>query len=174
MSSQAVRRRSSASASKPVVCCSMKARSSTGSPPARTAASCASRTSFIMPFSAATSPPIRTWQYSLAIRVELNVAISIGSCGAANRSSARSRSGFIATIGTPRRDASCSVGHHSRAVGAGVLPDHENGVRLPRNPPAERFPCRSRCFRAGPTLVASWHMLEQSGKLLVPKRRTKS
>jgi hypothetical protein len=46
-----------------------------------------------------------TWQYSLAILVKLSVTISIGACGAANRSRARSRNGLIATIGTPRREA---------------------------------------------------------------------
>src|ERR1700722_15805929 len=108
----------------------MKGRSSTGSPPERTADSCASRTSFITPLSAATSPPTRTWQYSLAIRVELNVTISIGFCGAANRSSARSRNGFIATIGTPLLEDLVQGGHHARAVRTGILPDHKDCVRF--------------------------------------------
>jgi NAD(P)-dependent dehydrogenase (short-subunit alcohol dehydrogenase family) len=54
------------------------------------------------------SPPTFTWQYSLEILVALKVTISTGSCGAAKRSSARSRSGVMATIGTPRRDAARS------------------------------------------------------------------
>ncbi|MOA54254.1 hypothetical protein D3C78_1778390 [compost metagenome] len=41
--------------------------------------------------------------------VEESVAISIGSCGAAKRSSARSFSGLKTTIGTPRFAALCSV-----------------------------------------------------------------
>jgi len=38
--------------------------------------------------SAATSPPTRTWQYSLAILVDVNVTISTESCG---RQTARAR-----------------------------------------------------------------------------------
>ncbi len=57
------------------------------------------------PLRAATSPPTLTWQYSLAMRVAVSVVISIGLCGEAKRSNARSRSGFKTTIGTPRRDA---------------------------------------------------------------------
>src|ERR1700733_5023101 len=128
----------------------MKGRSSTGSPPERTADSCASRTSFITPLSAATSPPTRTWQYSLAIRVELNVTILIGFCGAANRSSARSRNGFIATIGTPLLDDLVQGGHHARAVRTGILPDHKDCVRFVEILQQNGALCRCRCSPAGP------------------------
>ena len=82
----------------------------------------------MMPLSAATSPPTLTWQYSLAICVEPNVTISIGSCGAANRSSARSRSGLITTIGAPRREALCSSVIIRGLLVPGILPDDEDRV----------------------------------------------
>ena len=61
--------------------------------------------------------------------VELNVTISIGFCGAANRSSARSRNGFIATIerraSTPRAGGSSCAGCSYR-----ILPNHKDCVRF--------------------------------------------
>ena len=70
----------------------------------------------------------------------------------------------------PRRLA--QRGHHPGAIGAGILPDHEDRVCLVeilQHDGALPMPMLS----GRPTLVASWHMLEQSGKLFVPKRRTK-
>src|SRR5262250_1287191 len=78
------------------------------------------------PLSAATSPPTRTWQYSLAILVSPSVAISTGFWGAANRSSARSRNGLNTTIGTPRRDALCN----SVNIRGLLVPGDEDRVRI--------------------------------------------
>src|SRR6516164_1092593 len=97
MSSQLVWRRSSAKASKPWVCPAMKSTSSIGSRPVRSASSCASSNSFMTPLSAATSPPTRTWQYSLAILVSPNVV---------------------------------QLRQHTRAVGAGLLAEDEDRVRI--------------------------------------------
>ena len=127
----------------------------------------------MMPLSAATSPPTRTWQYSLAIRVELNVTISIGSCGAANRSSARSRSGLIATIGAPRRDALRSEVIIRGLLVPGFCPMTKIASVLSKSS-SRTVPLPMPMLSGRPTLVASWHMLEQSGKLLVPNRRTNS
>ena len=65
-------------------------------------------------------------------------------------------------------------GEHARVVGAGVLPDDEDqvgGVDVLERAPC---PCRCRSSRASAAPRDSWHMLEQSGRLLVPKRRTNS
>ena len=127
----------------------------------------------MMPFSTATSPPTLTWQYSLAMRVELNVTISTGLCGAANRSSARSRSGLIATIGTPRRDALRSEVIIRGLLVPGFWPMTKIASVASKSS-SRTVPLPMPMLSGRPTLVASWHMFEQSGKLFVPKRRTKS
>ncbi len=61
IASHGVARMSAATISNPCVCWAMKSTSSTRGWPASTAASSAARTAFIMPFTAAMSPPVRTW-----------------------------------------------------------------------------------------------------------------
>jgi hypothetical protein len=127
----------------------------------------------MMPFSTATSPPTLTWQYSLAIRVELRVTISTGAWGAAKRSSARSRSGLMATMGTPRRDALRSEVIILGLFVPGFCPITKIASVASKSS-SRTVPLPMPMLSGRPTLVASWHMFEQSGKLFVPKRRTKS
>ena len=150
----------------------MNGRSSTAARPAAMASSWAATTNFMMPFKTATSPPTFTWQYSLAIGVDRNVTISVGDCGAAKRSSARSRNGLIATIGTPRRAASRSDVIILGLLVPGFWPITKIASVASKSS-SNTVPLPMPILAARPTLVASWHMFEQSGKLLVPKRRTK-
>ena len=127
----------------------------------------------MMPLSTATSPPTLTWQYSLAIRVALKVTISIGACGAAKRSRARSRSGLMATIGAPRREALRSSVIIRGLFVPGFCPMTKMASVASKSS-RRTVPLPIPMLSGSPTLVASWHMFEQSGKLFVPKRRTKS
>ena len=62
---------------------------------------------------------------------------------------------------------------HPRVVGARVLPDHEDQVGFVRSSSSTLpLPMPIVCVSADPR--DSWHMFEQSGRLLVPKRRTMS
>ena len=109
---------------------------------------------------------------SLEIGVEPNVAICTMSCGSAKRISARSGIGFTATIGMPRFRAS------TRLV---IIRGELVPVFWPMTKIASAWSKSSRTTVPLPTpiasgrprLVGSWHMLEQSGKLLVPNSRTK-
>ena len=51
-----------------------------------------------------------------------------GSCGFANATRPRSRSGLMLTIAQPRRFAACSTVQHARVVRARVLTEHEDRV----------------------------------------------
>ena len=93
--------------------------------------------------------------------------------GAANRWSARSRKGFMATIGTPRLDASRSEVIIRGAFVPGFCPITKIASVFSKSS-STTVPLPMPMLSGRPTLVASWHILEQSGKLLVPKRRAKS
>ena len=62
---------------------------------------------------------------------------------------------------------------HARVVGAGVLADDEDRVGFLRSSNTT-VPLPTPRDSPMPTPLASWHMFEQSGKLLVPKARTNS
>ena len=100
--------------------------------------------------------------------MELKVAISTGSCGVAKRSSARSCSGLSTAIGTPRRDALRS----SVIVRGLLVPGFWPVTKI-----ASAWSKSSSRTVLSPVPMLSGrhtlHMFEQSGKLLVPKRRTK-
>jgi hypothetical protein len=96
-----------------------------------------------------------------------------GFCGFLNRTRPASRSGLIARIVAPRRFAS------SRALSI-------RGWLVPGFCPATTIssaewtssrltePLPMPITSASPTEVDSWHMFEQSGRLLVPYARTNS
>ena len=65
------------------------------------------------------------------------------------------------------------LGQHPRAVGARVLADDEDRLGM-REIVEQHGPLPIPMLSGRPTLVGSWHMFEQSGKLFVPKRRTNS
>ncbi len=73
-------------------------------------------------------------------------------------------------IGTPRWAHSCNVPIMRGWLVPGLWPK-EKINRNGRNPPASTVPLPTPIDCGRPTLVASWHMLEQSGKLLVPYSR---
>jgi hypothetical protein len=103
--------------------------------------------------------------------VEPSVNICKGFCGAVKRSSPRSRIGLIAIIGTPRLEASLNVVSMRGWLVPGLWPmqkiqslsSKSSNVTVPLPTPIDS---------GRPTLVASWHIFEQSGKLLVPNSRT--
>ena len=105
--------------------------------------------------------------------VEPSVAISILLWGSAKRSSPRSRSGLKLTICAPRLCASRSSPSMRGWLVPGFWPkmkiasacSKSSSVTVPLPTPI--------CGRM-PLPLGSWHMLEQSGKLLVPYSRTNS
>lgn len=154
--------------SSPAVWALTKGQSMTSSP-----AASRSKITFIIPFRIARSPPIFTCTNSLEILVEPKVAIWTTSCGSAKRIRARSGMGLMVTMGTPRLRAS------TRLV---IM----RGLLVPVFWPMTKI--ASACSKSAmttvplpmpmagcrPRLVGSWHMFEQSGKLLVPNSRTKT
>jgi hypothetical protein len=73
-------------------------------------------------------------------------------------------------IGTPRLRDFAQRAQHARMVGAGIVADAEQQSQWSKSSSDHR--ALADADRLGrPTLVASWHMLEQSGKLLVPYSR---
>ena len=56
----------------------------------------------------------------------------------------------MATIVAPRRLGQLQRGEHAWVVGARVLADHDDEVRVVRRPPARRFPCRRRASAPAP------------------------
>ena len=99
------------------------------------------------------------------------VIISTGCCGLAKRSRPRSFSGLIDTMVAPRFAHSRSSPSMRGWLVAGFWPkissvsacSKSSSVTVP-------LPMPTVCGK--PRLVASWHMFEQSGKLLVPYMRT--
>ena len=105
--------------------------------------------------------------------VDEKVAISTGDCGASKRSSARSLSGLNTMIGTPRRAALRSEVIIRGWLVPGLCPiERIRSVWSKSSSVTVALPMPMA--RGRPTDVASWHMFEQSGKLLVPKFRAKS
>ena len=102
----------------------------------------------------------------------LKLAISMGFWGSAKRSSARSFSGLNTMIGTPRRAHSCSVPIMRGWLVPGLWPIAMIRSQWSKSS-SETVPLPMPIDFGSPTLVASWHMLEQSGKLLVPNSRAK-
>ncbi len=99
--------------------------------------------------------------------VDLPVVISTGDWGDLKRSSDRSRKGLKATIGAPRRATSRSVVIMRGWLVPGLWPMAKMpAVWSKSSSDTEALPTPSTSAR--PTEVASWHMFEQSGKLLVP------
>ena len=95
-------------------------------------------------------------------------------CGFLNRISPASGSGLTATIVAPRRLAFSSAVSMRGWLVPGFWPDDDDQVGLVRCPRARPCPCRCRSSRSAPTPDDSWHMFEQSGRLLVPSPRTNS
>ena len=85
-----------------------------------------------------------------------------------------SSSGLRLMIRAPRwRFASCRAGQHAGVVGARVLAaDQDQSACRKSSRVTAPLPMPITSFSATP--LDSWHMLEQSGRLLVPNARTNS
>lgn len=99
------------------------------------------------------------------------VSISIGLCGSEKRSRPRSLSGLIETMAAPRLAASRSSPSMRGWLVAGFWPKIISRSACSKSS-SVTVPLPTPTVAGSPRLVASWHMFEQSGKLLVPKRRT--
>lgn len=108
-----------------------------------------------------------------AIGVLPRVSISSGCCGLAKRSRPRSRSGLTETMVAPRREASRSSPSMRGWLVAGFWPKMIR-VSASSKSSSVTVPLPMPTASGRPRLVASWHMFEQSGKLLVPNMRTNS
>ena len=145
----------------------MNALSTTRSPPVATAASSASISTLQRPMIAAVSPPLRTWWYCVLICVEWFVSISPGDCGLTNVTSPRSRSGLNVTISTPRFRASsswCSI----RGLLVPTFWPKKKIVSVCSKSSSRTVPIGAPIVFGNATDVLSWHMLELSGRLLLP------
>jgi hypothetical protein len=101
------------------------------------------------------------------MRVDEPLSISAGDCGLVNSTKPRSRSGLKVTIGTPRFDASwswCSIlglevpTFWPKKKMQSVLAK-SSSVQVPTGTPIDSGSADD---------VVSWHMLELSGRLLLP------
>ena len=167
MSSQLCAIASSRTASRPAVCVWMKSRSTIFSPLASR-----SKITFIMPLMSARSPPIRIWTNSLVTAVDPKVAICTTSCGSVKRMSARSGIGLTVTIGTPRFRASTRLVIIRGELVPVFWPMTKIASACSKSS-MTTVPLPTPMDAGNPRLVGSWHMFEQSGKLLVPNSRTK-
>jgi hypothetical protein len=77
------------------------------------------------------------------------------------------------TIGTPRRDALRSSVIMRGLLVPGFWPITKIASACEKSSRIT-VPLPIPMLSGSPTLVGSWHMFEQSGKLFVPKRRTNS
>ena len=175
ISSHPVWRSASANASNPAVRSRTKAWSSTS--PGRRAS--ASRSSFMIPLRSGTSPLILTGRWCAAScvpgprRVPTARKGFMKSCGCLKRFSPASGSGLIDTIWQPLSTARSSAVSIRGWFVPGFCPitrmtsawSKSSSVTVP-------FPIPMTS--ESPVPLDSWHMLEQSGRLLVPNCRTKS
>ncbi|MCY1523850.1 hypothetical protein D9M68_587590 [compost metagenome] len=76
-------------------------------------------------------------------------------------------------IGTLRREASCSVPIMRGWFVPGLWPIEMISSHWSKSS-SDTVPLPMPIERGRPTLVGSWHMFEQSGKLLVPYSRANS
>ena len=94
------------------------------------------------------------------------------SCGSVKRISARSGIGLTATIGMPRFRAST----RSVIIRGELVPLFWPMTKIASawaKSSSTTVPLPTPIDGGRPRLVGSWHMFEQSGKLLVPNSRTK-
>ncbi len=104
---------------------------------------------------------------------EPSVAICSLSCGSAKRSSPRSRSGLKLTMRAPRLCAARSSPSMRGWLVPGFWPKMKMASARSKSAKVTvPLPVPTWARMAAP--LASWHMLEQSGKLLVPNWRTNS
>jgi hypothetical protein len=119
------------------------------------------------------SPPIRTCTFIVPTFVERKVAMSANSCGTIVRRDAASISGLMCTSAAPRRSASASQVSIRGALVAALSPISQIASAASQSSRSTvPLPVPSAAVSARP--LASWHMFEQSGRLLVPNSRTQS
>jgi hypothetical protein len=119
------------------------------------------------------SPPIRTCTLVVPTLVARNVAMSANSCGTIVRRDAASMSGLMCTSAAPRRSASASQVSIRGAFVAALSPISQIASACSQSRRSTvPLPVPSAAVMATP--LASWHMFEQSGRLLVPNSRTHS
>ena len=162
---QSSARHAAARASKPSVCSSMNAWSST----VPGAASSRSSSALFTPANSARSPLTRTGRNRSASSVPWPAGRA-AFCGFLNRISPASGSGLTATIVAPRCLASSSADEHPRVVGARVLPDDHDQVGVVEMSSRVTVPLPIPIVSVSAAPLDSWHMFEQSGRLLVPSR----
>ena len=117
--------------------------------------------------------------HSLVVDLERLIAVlapvrsSEGTCGFEKRSRPRSRSGFTATMRQSRRAALRSSPSMRGWLVPGFCPNTKiASARSKSSSTTEPLPLPICSVSAIPD--GSWHMFEQSGRLLVPYARTKS
>ncbi len=167
IASHDVASRSRTSASNPSVWWAMKSCASSLPPAARSAASI----SFMSPLKSATSPFTRTGRNRQAIAVP-GPSSDSGSCGFLNRIIPVSGSGLTLTILQPLRAAFCSSVSMRGWQVPGFWPMTKMlSAWLKSSILTVDLPMP--IVSVSPAPLDSWHMFEQSGRLLVPNCRTK-
>ncbi len=163
-------RRCRQKASKPCVCAATKAWSMTASSPSSRAWSSSATIALHSPVSAARSPPALSWWYCVFIAVSARVSICSGDCGLAKRTRPGSFSGLNTMTGTPRSRQSCRSCSMRGALVPMLWPMMKMQSHCGKSSSCT-VPTGTPMLLGSPNEVLSWHMLELSGRLLLPYRR---
>ncbi len=99
--------------------------------------------------------------------MEVPLSISSGDCGLVKDSSPRSRKGLKVTIGTPRFTASCSW-CSMRGLDVPTFWPKKKMQSVLAKSSSVQVPTGTPMLSGSATEVVSWHILELSGRLLVP------
>ncbi|MNC49018.1 hypothetical protein D3C75_981670 [compost metagenome] len=126
-----------------------------------------SRMYLAMPRTAAMSPPSLGVRYWWLMRVAAGVSSSAGLWGLAKRSSATSLRLLKVTIWQPWRAAWRRAFIMRGWLVPGFWPNTKIALATSKSS-STTVPLPTPTDWIRPTPLASWHMLEQSGKLLVP------
>ncbi|MNX89235.1 hypothetical protein D3C86_1212420 [compost metagenome] len=120
-----------------------------------------------MPRMIAMSPPRAGRKNAVLVGLSPLVSISIACCGCWKRSRPRSLSGLMHTTCAPRFTASRSGSSMRGWLVPGFWPQTKIASACSKSSKVTvPLPTPTLCDNATP--LASWHMFEQSGKLLVP------
>src|SRR3954470_22229616 len=99
--------------------------------------------------------------------VGAEISISVGDCGLVNSTSPRSRSGLKVTIGTPRFEASCNW-CSIRGLDVPTFWPKKKMQSVLAKSSSVQVPTGTPMDSGSADEVVSWHMLELSGRLLLP------
>ncbi len=102
------------------------------------------------------------------------LSISLGFCGLVNCLQPALAQRIEGDDGNAAPARLLQVVQHARAVAADILSEEEDRIGVLAKSSSVTVPTGTPMLSGSATDVVSWHMLEQSGRLLVPYRRASS